>query len=432
MFQPGTTTETLIRFSTVAGERGSPDTWRDPRGFALKFYTDEGNLDIVGNNTPVFFIRDPLKFQHFIRSQKRRADSDLRDNDMQWDFWTLSPESAHQVTWLMGDRGIPRTWRHMNGYGSHTYMWVNAAGREVWVKYHFITDQGIEYFTQAEADRMAGEDADYHTPRPVRGDRARRVPDLDAEDADHAVRGRPRLPVQPLRPHQGVAARRLPADPGRPDGARPQSGPTTSPRSNRAPSSRPTWCRASAPARTRCCWAGCSPTPTRTATASAPNYNQLPVNAPINAGAQLQQGRADAHYHRRSPIRCTRRTPRAAPADTNATASPRLVRRRRDGAHRLRAAREDDDFVQPGTLVRDVMDDGARDAWCDNVTGHLLDRVSEPVLARAYDYWRNIDRDLGNRIEKPSKPDRCAVTFRAPAIRLHRRFRSTQFKPMRR
>ena len=157
----GTRTETLTRFSTVAGERGSPDTWRDPRGFALKFYTSEGNYDMVGNNTPVFFIRDPMKFQHFIRSQERRADSDLRDHDMQWDFWTLSPESAHQVTWLMGDRGVPRTWRHMNGYSSHTYMWVNASGERHWVKYHFKTDQGIEYLTQEEADR-GGEDGDHH------------------------------------------------------------------------------------------------------------------------------------------------------------------------------------------------------------------------------------------------------------------------------
>src|SRR5260370_38191600 len=127
VFQPGTKTDTLIRFSTVAGERGSPDTWRDPRGFALKFYTSQGNYDIVGNNTPVFFLRDPMKFQHFIRSQKRRADSGLRDHDMQWDFWTLSPESAHQVTWLMGDRGIPKTWRHMNRYSSDTYSWINTA-----------------------------------------------------------------------------------------------------------------------------------------------------------------------------------------------------------------------------------------------------------------------------------------------------------------
>src|ERR1700678_3682065 len=162
VFQPGTKTETLIRFSTVAGEQGSPDTWRDPRGFSLKFYTSEGIYDMVGNNTPVFFLRDPLKFQHFIRSQKRRADSGLRDHDMQWDFWTLSPESAHQVTWLMGDRGIPRSWRTMNGYSSHTYLWINARGQKFWVKYHFKTDQGIDFMTQADADRLAGQDSDYH------------------------------------------------------------------------------------------------------------------------------------------------------------------------------------------------------------------------------------------------------------------------------
>jgi catalase len=128
----------------------------------VKFHTTEGNYDMVGNNTPVFFVIDPMKFQHFIRSQKRRAANNLRDHDMQWDFWTLSLESAHQVTWLMGDRGILKTWRHMNGYSSHTYMWVNAQGEKFWVKYHFKTDQGIEFLTQAEADRLAGVDADYH------------------------------------------------------------------------------------------------------------------------------------------------------------------------------------------------------------------------------------------------------------------------------
>jgi catalase len=117
---------------------------------------------MVGNNTPVFFVRDPMKFQHFIRSQKRRADNGLRDHDMQWDFWTLSPESAHQVTWLMGDRGVPKTYRHMNGHSSHTYMWVNAGGEKFWVKYHFKTDQGIDFLTQDEADRVAGENPDFH------------------------------------------------------------------------------------------------------------------------------------------------------------------------------------------------------------------------------------------------------------------------------
>src|SRR5580698_8289946 len=162
LFQPAVRTDLLVRFSTVAGELGSPDTVRDPRGFAIKFYTEQGNYDMVGNNTPVFFIRDPQKFSDFIHSQKRRADNHLRDNNMQWDFWTLSPESAHQVTFLMGDRGLPRTWRHMNGYSSHTYLWLNAAGEKFWVKYHFKTDQGIEFFTQDEADQMASADTDYH------------------------------------------------------------------------------------------------------------------------------------------------------------------------------------------------------------------------------------------------------------------------------
>ncbi|WP_289812911.1 catalase [Arcanobacterium pinnipediorum] len=160
--QPGKTTRTLTRFSTVAGEMGSPDTWRDVRGFSTRFYTEEGNFDLVGNNTPVFFIRDPMKFPHFIHSQKRLASNGLRDNNMQWDFWTLNPETAHQVSYLMGPRGLPKSWRTMNGYSSHTYMWINASGERFWVKYHFISEQGVENLTNAEAEILAGKDAEYH------------------------------------------------------------------------------------------------------------------------------------------------------------------------------------------------------------------------------------------------------------------------------
>ena len=162
LFSKGKRTDMIIRFSTVAGELGFPDTVRDPRGFAMKFYTEDGNYDIVGNNTPVFFIRDPQKFQDFIHSQKRRADTHLHDNNGQWDFWTLSPESAHQVTFLMSDRGTPCTWRNMNGYGSHTFMWYNASGEKFWVKYHFKTDQGIKNFSGDEAKAMTAEDRDFH------------------------------------------------------------------------------------------------------------------------------------------------------------------------------------------------------------------------------------------------------------------------------
>ncbi|BBP05979.1 catalase [Sulfuriferula plumbiphila] len=158
----GNSCEMFARFSTVAGELGSADTARDPRGFALKFYTEEGNWDMVGNNTPVFFIRDPLKFSDFIHSQKRDPATGLRDNTMQWDFWSLSPESLHQVTTLFSDRGIPATYRNMNGYSSHTYSLWNDQGERYWVKWHFKTLQGIKTLTNEQASEIAGSDLDYH------------------------------------------------------------------------------------------------------------------------------------------------------------------------------------------------------------------------------------------------------------------------------
>ncbi len=158
----GNSCETFARFSTVAGEPGSADTARDPRGFAVKFYTEEGNWDLVGNNTPVFFVRDPLKFSDFIHSQKRLPQNGLRDAAMQWDFWSLSPESLHQVTILFGDRGIPADYRHMNGYGSHTFSLWNGQGERWWVKWHLKTMQGIRNLSVEEAARIAGEDLDAH------------------------------------------------------------------------------------------------------------------------------------------------------------------------------------------------------------------------------------------------------------------------------
>ncbi|SPN75785.1 catalase [Brochothrix thermosphacta] len=159
----GKETEMLARFSTVAGELGSADTLRDPRGFSLRFYSEEGNYDLVGNNTPVFFIRDPLKFPDFIHTQKRNPQTHLKSTTAVWDFWSLSPESLHQVTILMSDRGIPASFRHMHGYGSHTYRWTNAEGESFWVKYHFRTDQGVQNLTAEAAERLAGQNPDYHT-----------------------------------------------------------------------------------------------------------------------------------------------------------------------------------------------------------------------------------------------------------------------------
>ncbi len=154
--QVGKKIEMMARFSTVAGETGAADAERDVRGFALKFYTDEGNWDLVGNNTPVFFVRDPLKFPDFIHTQKRHPKTNLRSPTAMWDFWSLSPESLHQVTILFSDRGLPQTVRHMNGYGSHTYSFINAAGERFWVKFHFKTLQGHKHWTNGEAAEVVG------------------------------------------------------------------------------------------------------------------------------------------------------------------------------------------------------------------------------------------------------------------------------------
>ncbi|MEG8979340.1 catalase KatA [Priestia megaterium] len=159
----GKRTPLFVRFSTVAGENGSADTVRDPRGFAVKFYTEEGNYDLVGNNTPVFFIRDAIKFPDFIHTQKRDPRTHLKNPTAVWDFWSLSPESLHQVSILMSDRGIPATLRHMHGFGSHTFKWVNAEGDGVWVKYHFKTEQGVKNLSPDVAAKLAGENPDYHT-----------------------------------------------------------------------------------------------------------------------------------------------------------------------------------------------------------------------------------------------------------------------------
>lgn len=158
----GKRTDAFLRFSTVAGERGAADAERDVRGFAVKFYTEEGNWDLVGNNTPVFFVRDPYKFQNFIHTQKRDPRTNLRDADMQWDFWSLCPESLHQVTILFSDRGIPKSYRHLNGYGSHTYSLVNAAGERVWCKFHFKTNQGIQTLSDEEAADLIAADRETH------------------------------------------------------------------------------------------------------------------------------------------------------------------------------------------------------------------------------------------------------------------------------
>jgi catalase len=399
VFQPNTTTDVLIRFSTVAGERGSPDTWRDPRGFAVKFYTTEGNYDMVGNNTPVFFIRDPMKFQHFIRSQKRRAATNLRDNDMQWDFWTLSPESAHQVTWLMGDRGIPKTWRHMNGYSSHTYMWVNAQGEKFWVKYHFKTDQGVEFLTQAEGDQLAGADGDYHT-RDLYGAIERGeypswtlkmqiMPFADAK----TYRFNP-FDLTKVWPHGDyplVEVGRMTLDRNPTDYHAEIEQAAFEP-SNLVPG------------------IGASPDkmllgrlfsyPDAHRYRIGPNYKQLPVNAPKSPVHSYSKDGPMSYHNVSDPVYAPNSYggPKADSVSYGESAvwytDGDMVR----SAYALRA--EDDDWGQAGTLVREILDEAARERLVNNIVGHLLGGVTEPVLQRAFGYWRNVDKDLGDRVEQ--------------------------------
>ncbi|MFC5460979.1 catalase [Massilia niabensis] len=157
----GKQTPVFLRFSTVGGEKGSADTERDPRGFALRFYTEDGNWDLVGNNTPTFFLKDGIKFPDFIHTQKRDPQTNLKSARMMWDFWSNAPESLHQVTILFSDRGTPDGYRHMDGFGSHTYSLIDENGGRVWVKWHFKTRQGIRNLLAAEAVRLAGTDPDY-------------------------------------------------------------------------------------------------------------------------------------------------------------------------------------------------------------------------------------------------------------------------------
>jgi catalase len=398
LFQPGKHTETLLRFSTVAGELGSPDTWRDPRGFALKFYTEQGNYDLVGNNTPVFFIRDPQNFSDFIHSQKRRADNQLRDNNIQWDFWTLKPESAHQVTYLMGDRGIPKSWRHMNGYGSHTFLWENAAGEKHWVKYHFKSDQGIENLTQAEGDQLAGEDGDYHRRDLWNAIKSGDAPSWTlhvqlmpiADAADYRFNPFDLTKIWPHGDYPLIKVGKLTLD-RNPDNYFAQIEQAAFEPSNLVPG------------------IGASPDkmllgrlfsyPDTHRYRIGPNYLQLPVNAPKSPVHSYNRDGGMRYSNPADPVYAPNSF--GGPAADPAFELPHwqveageIVRE----AYALHA--EDDDFGQPGTLVRDVFNDAERERLIANATGHLSDGVSEPILVRALEYWRNVDANVGAEIAK--------------------------------
>ena len=398
VFQPGTTTETLQRFSSVAGEQGSPDTWRDVRGFSVKFYSSEGNYDIVGNNTPVFFIRDGIKFPDFIHSQKRLPGTGLRDATMQWDFWTLSPESAHQVTYLMGDRGLPRSWREMPGYGSHTYQWINAAGERFWVKYHFASNQGNVEMEGTEAELIAGADADYYRRDLSDAIEAGNFPSWDVS-------------VQVMPYEQGKTYRLNPFDVTKtwshadfplipvgthtlnrnPDNFFAEIEQAAFSPANLVPGI------AASPDKMLMARIFSYPDAQRYRVGT--NYAQLPINAPKSPVNNYSQDGAQRHFYN-APSE-----PNYAPNSLGGpVADPAAAREgawEGDGSL-LRAAAtlrsEDSDFGQAGTLYRDVYDDAAKARFLDTITGAISGVTRPEVTERAIWYWTSVDADLGAKL----------------------------------
>jgi catalase len=396
----GKRTPMFARFSTVAGEQGFADTVRDPRGFALKFYTEDGNYDLVGNNTPVFFVRDASKFQDFIHSQKRLPDTGMRSNDMQWDFWTLSPESAHQVLILMSDRGIPRTFRHMHGFGSHTFAWMNAGGERFWIKYHFKTVQGIENFTREEGDAMTAQDPDHH-----RRDLRASIDRGDAPEWRLEVQIMPLAEADSYRfnpfdltkvwPHGDYP----PIDVGRmvldrnPENFFAEVEQAGFNPSNLVP--------------------GIGPSPDKMLMGRifsyhdthlyriGTNYEQLPINAPrVEVHSYNKDGAMTYRHAGAQPVYApnSRGGPQADPEVGMDVSWP--VPAAELGRYPNARHPEDDDFGQPGTLYRDIMDDTDREHLVSNIVGHASDDVASETQLRVIAYWSAVDDGLGDRVAR--------------------------------
>ncbi|MEO8899214.1 MAG: catalase [Candidatus Dormibacter sp.] len=394
----GKRTPMFARFSTVAGEQGYADTVRDPRGFALKFYTDEGNFDLVGNNTPVFFVRDASKFQDFIHSQKRLPDTGLRSNDMQWDFWTLSPESAHQVTILMSDRGTPRTWRNMNGYSSHTYSCVNAGGERFWVKYHFKTVQGPANFTDTEAKVMSAEDPDFHrrdlSDAIARGDAPEWRLEMQvmpfAQAADYRFNPFDLTKVWPHKDFPPIQVGRMVLDHNPANFFAEVEQSSFSP-ANLVPGT------------------GLSPDKMLMGRVFSyhdthlhrigPNYEQLPINMPKVPVHSYNKDANMAYHHAGSQPVYAPNSYGGPEADTERGADLAwAVDTGELGRYAYAKHAQDDDFVQPGILYREVMSDTDRKHLVANIVGHASDHVGEPMQERVIAYWSRVDTQLGARV----------------------------------
>lgn len=358
LFAPGVEVQATVRFSSTIGRLGRPDSWRDVRGFAIKFETADGDYDVVGNNSPVFFVNDHNKFASLVVAQKLHGDGaldELFNYDRLWTFWTDHPETAHQVTWLLSDRGIPRSWRHQDGFGTHTYQWINAAGDRFWVKYHFRTDQGNDFLTQDEADRIAASEVDYY-----RDDLLQAI--------DHGDHPSWTLSVQVM-PHEDANGYRFnPFDVTKvwPKGDYPLI-PVGRLVLNRNPDDFVAQIEQAAFAPSRFV-PGIGPSPDKMLHARMSAY-------PNFHGARVViDGGADG-------------PPSPALDDDSA------LRRAAATPHR-----DDDDFIQAGALVRAVLDDDARDRLVETVVANLSPITNADVRRKAIGYFTDVDRTLGQRI----------------------------------
>ncbi|MFF8836987.1 catalase [Streptomyces sp. NPDC015130] len=395
----GKKTETFIRFSTVADSLGGADAVRDPRGFALKFYTEEGNYDLVGNNTPVFFIKDPIKFPDFIHSQKRDPFTGKQEADNVWDFWAHAPEATHQITWLMGDRGIPASYRHMNGYGSHTYQWTNEAGEAFFVKYHFKTNQGIRSLSADQAAELVGKDANSHQTdllqaieRGVNPSWTLYVQVMPAAEAAE-YRFNP-FDLTKVWPHSDYPLQRV----GRlvldrnPENVFAEVEQAAFSPNNFVP--------------------GIGPSPDKMlqgrlfAYADAHryrlgvNHTLLPVNAPKATTAQ-NYGRDGAMALRNGSRHDKNYEPNSyqGPAQTDAALSAPLAIHGWTGTHEAPAHTKDDDFFQAGELYR-LMSEDEKKRLIANIAGGLSQVSREDVIEKNLAHFAAADADYGKRVEE--------------------------------
>ncbi|MFD8016161.1 catalase [Streptomyces sp. NPDC058955] len=395
----GKKTELFIRFSTVADSLGGADAVRDPRGFAVKFYTEEGNYDLVGNNTPVFFIKDPIKFPDFIHSQKRDPFTGKQEPDNVWDFWAHAPEATHQITWLMGDRGIPASYRHMNGYGSHTYQWTNEAGEAFFVKYHFKTNQGIRSLSSEQAAELVGKDANSHQTDLLQAIERGVNPSWTlyvqvmpaAEAADYRFNP---FDLTKVWPHSDYPLQRV----GRmvldrnPDNVFAEVEQAAFSPNNFVP--------------------GIGPSPDKMlqgrlfAYADAHryrlgvNHTQLPVNAP-KATTAVNYGRDGAMATRNGSRYDKNYEPNSyqGPAQTDAPLSAPLAIHGWTGTHAAPQHTKDDDFFQAGELYR-LMSEEEKSRLIANIAGGLSQVSREDVIEKNLAHFAAADAEYGKRVEE--------------------------------